>query len=108
MLLPLILNDSDQRVRYFAIAAVAQIIETFDGKVQANLHGEIIPIIGAALYPQSQSGNCCRVRATGATCVLSFANPEKCPSSSLLPYLDPLLNGLFSTMINNTDKTLQI
>ena len=30
MLLPLIQNDSDQRVRYFAIAAVAQIIETFE------------------------------------------------------------------------------
>ena len=37
-------GDNDQRVRYFAISAIAQMIQTFDGKVQ-KVHSVIIPVI---------------------------------------------------------------
>ena len=98
MVLPLLQGDGDQRVRYFATGAAAQMLDDFNGTVQETMHGQILPVIGAALYDASQSGNCNRVRAAVANMVITYANPETCPSDAILPYLEPLLNGLFSIL----------
>jgi hypothetical protein len=96
MVLPLIQNDADQRVRYFATMAVGQMLTDFEGTVQETLHADVVPVMGTALY--ENSGNCNHVRATVAYVLTTFAAAELCPSTAILPYLQPLLEGLFSVL----------
>ena len=65
----------------------------FEG-VQETLHADIVPVMGT-LY--ENSGNCNHVRATVAYVLTTFASAE-IALKAILPYLQPLLEGLFSVL----------